>query len=78
MRHEEHDKVTRQPVVAQGAARGSHDLLSAVPGADDATGSASATTVLVAFGANILVAVAKSVAALVTGSASILADAAHS
>jgi divalent metal cation (Fe/Co/Zn/Cd) transporter len=78
MRHEEHDKVTRQPVVAEGAAHGAHDLLSAVPGADDATGSESVTTVLVAFGANILVAVAKSVAALVTGSASIFAEAAHS
>jgi cation diffusion facilitator family transporter len=78
MRHEEHDKLTRQPVVAEGAARGSHDLLSAVPGAHDATGSESVTTVLVAFGANILVAVTKSVAAVVTGSASIFAEAAHS
>ena len=41
-------------------------------------GSASLTTVLIALGANLLVAVAKSVAALVTGSASILAEAAHS
>jgi cation diffusion facilitator family transporter len=41
-------------------------------------GSASLTTVLVAFAANLLVAVAKSVAAVVTGSASILAEAAHS
>ena len=40
--------------------------------------SASLTTVLVAFAANLLVAVAKSVAAVVTGSASILAEAAHS
>ena len=36
------------------------------------------TTVLVAFAANLLVAVAKSVAAAVTGSASMLAEAAHS
>jgi cation diffusion facilitator family transporter len=36
------------------------------------------TTVLVAFVANLLVAVAKSVAAVVTGSASLLAEAAHS
>ena len=43
-----------------------------------ATGSASLTTVLIAFAANLLVAVAKSVAAVVTGSASILAEAAHS
>ena len=41
-------------------------------------GSASLTTVLIAFAANLLVAVAKSVAAVVTGSASILAEAAHS
>ena len=40
--------------------------------------SASLTTVLVAFAANLLVAVAKSVAAVVTGSASLLAEAAHS
>jgi hypothetical protein len=78
MRHEEQDKVTRRPVAAKDAAHGSHDLLSAVPGADDATGSESVTTVLVAFGANILVAAAKSVAAVVAGSASILAEAAHS
>jgi len=36
------------------------------------------TTVLVAFGANVLVAAAKSVAAVLTGSASLLAEAAHS
>ncbi|HLB85221.1 MAG TPA: cation transporter, partial [Steroidobacteraceae bacterium] len=41
-------------------------------------GSASLTTVLVAFAANLLVAVAKSVAAVLTGSASLLAEAAHS
>jgi cation diffusion facilitator family transporter len=40
--------------------------------------SASRTTILVAFAANLLVAVAKSAAAAVTGSASILAEAAHS
>jgi cation diffusion facilitator family transporter len=40
--------------------------------------SASATTVLVAFTANLLVAFAKTVAAVVTSSASILAEAAHS
>src|SRR3954453_18190739 len=41
-------------------------------------GSASRTTVLIAFAANLLVAVAKSFAAVVTGSASILAEAAPS
>jgi cation diffusion facilitator family transporter len=40
--------------------------------------SESFTTVLVAFGANILVAVAKSAAAVATGSASLVAEAAHS
>jgi cation diffusion facilitator family transporter len=40
--------------------------------------SESGLTVLVAFAANLLVAVAKSVAAVVTGSASLLAEAAHS
>jgi cation diffusion facilitator family transporter len=42
------------------------------------SGSASRTTVIVAFAANLLVAVAKSIAAVVTGSASLLAEAAHS
>jgi cation diffusion facilitator family transporter len=41
-------------------------------------GSGSLTTILVAFAANFLVAIAKSIAALVTGSASLLAEAAHS
>ncbi|MET3807196.1 cation diffusion facilitator family transporter [Nakamurella sp. UYEF19] len=36
------------------------------------------TTVIIAFAANLLVAIAKSVAALITGSASLLAEAAHS
>jgi len=60
------------------AARESHDLLRSVPGANSSSESESATTVLVAFGANVLAAVAKSVAGVVTGSASILAEAAHS
>jgi|SRR5215510_6880689 len=41
-------------------------------------GAASLTTVAVAFAANLLVAVAKSVAAVVTGSASLVTEAAHS
>jgi cation diffusion facilitator family transporter len=41
-------------------------------------GAESSTTVLVAFVANLLVAVAKTVAALITGSASLVAEAAHS
>src|ERR1700689_2260202 len=55
-----------------------HDLLGSVPGAEDSLGSESLRTVLVAFGANILVALAKSAAALITGLASLLAEAAHS
>jgi cation diffusion facilitator family transporter len=55
-----------------------HDLLSSVPGSGGQQQSGSLTTVLVAFAANVLVAAAKTVAAVVTGSASILAEAAHS
>ena len=42
------------------------------------TETESTLTVLVAFGANLLIAVAKSVAAMLTGSASLVAEAAHS
>src|SRR5882757_302024 len=72
------DELAPRPVLAGVSAPGAHDLLSSVPGADDSGGSESVTTVLVAFGANVLVAVAKSAAAVVTGSASILAEASHS
>lgn len=41
-------------------------------------GSDSLTTVVVAFAANVLIAIAKTVAALLTGSASMVAEAAHS
>src|SRR5437763_13573456 len=64
---------------AEGVARGSRDLFTSVPllrGAADT--SESLTTVLVALGANVLIAVAKSAAAVVTGSASLVAEAAHS
>ena len=67
------------PAAAEGAARGSRDLFTSVPllrGAADT--SESLTTVLVALGANVLIAVAKSAAAVVTGSASLVAEAAHS
>jgi hypothetical protein len=67
------------PAAADGIARGSRDLFTAVPllrGAADT--SQSVTTVLVALGANVLIAVAKSAAAVVTGSASLVAEAAHS
>ena len=56
----------------------SDDLLGPLSRASAAGLSDSVTTVLVAFAANLLVAVAKTVAAVVTGSASILAEAAHS
>jgi cation diffusion facilitator family transporter len=77
MAHEQ-DGEQRPPFVAATAAGGSHDLLRSVPGPAGPGGSESVTTVLVAFGANILIAAAKSVAGVVTGSASILAEAAHS
>lgn len=50
-------------------------LLRSLGGPGD---SASLTTIVVAFSANLLVALAKSVAAFLTGSASMLAEAAHS
>jgi cation diffusion facilitator family transporter len=56
------------------------ELLRSVPGSGGSTGNGSATltTVLLALVVNALVAAAKSVAAAVTGSPSILAEAAHS
>jgi cation diffusion facilitator family transporter len=64
--------------VDDGGARRSFDLLPSVPGSGGPGGSESLTTVIVALAANVLVAIAKSFAAVVTGSASILAEAAHS
>jgi cation diffusion facilitator family transporter len=61
-----------------GAAVNSDPFLGPLSRAARGAGYASLTTVLVAFAANLLVAVAKSIAAVVTGSASILAEAAHS
>jgi cation diffusion facilitator family transporter len=78
MAHEQDGEHVPAPRLAEGAARGSHDLLRSGPRSADTGESESVTTVLVALGANVLVAVAKSAAALVTGSASILAEAAHS
>src|SRR6266487_3735231 len=66
------------PVAAEGAARGSRELLMSVPLLRGPGASESLTTVLVAFGANVLVAAAKTAAAVVTGSASLVAEAAHS
>jgi cation diffusion facilitator family transporter len=67
-----------QPPAARLSARRSADLLATVSAAGGDGESDSLTTVLVAFGANIAIAVAKSVAGALTGSASILAEAAHS
>jgi cation diffusion facilitator family transporter len=73
-----HDQDQPPPASAPDAGRNSRDLLSTVLWPSDSGGSESRTTVLVAFGANILIAVAKSAAAVITGSASLLAEAAHS
>jgi cation diffusion facilitator family transporter len=78
MTHEQGGEQAPAPGVGEGAARRSFDLFNQVPAADDRDGSESFTTVLVAFSANVAVAVAKSLAAGITGSASILAEAAHS
>jgi cation diffusion facilitator family transporter len=78
MAHEHDGKQVPAALEAAAGARGSHDLLRSDPGSEGADGSESVTTVLVAFGANVLVAAAKSAAAVVTGSASLLAEAAHS
>jgi cation diffusion facilitator family transporter len=57
---------------------GETDLLGSLSRVSRSGVSASARTVWVALGANFLVGVAKSIAAVVTGSASMLAEAAHS
>ncbi len=60
------------------AARHADDLIGQLAGgAGDAT-TDSGMTVAIAFAANLLIAAAKSVAALITGSASMVAEAAHS
>jgi cation diffusion facilitator family transporter len=59
----------------EGTARRSFDVFATSPGSD---GSETALTVVVALAANVLVAVAKTIAAVITGSASLLAEAAHS
>jgi cation diffusion facilitator family transporter len=66
------------PVASEAVTRRSRELPMPVPLLRGPGGSESLTTVLVAFGANVLVAVAKSAAAVVTGSASLVAEAAHS
>src|SRR5262252_1842169 len=68
------------PAAATGADRRSYDLFMSVPllRGTGAGQSESLMTVLVALAANFLIAVAKSAAAAVTGSASLVAEAAHS
>ncbi|HEY2308543.1 MAG TPA: cation transporter [Streptosporangiaceae bacterium] len=78
MAREQGDERAPAPAADGGGGRGSHDLLGPVPLPQDPAGSESFTTVLVALGANVLIAVAKSAAAAVTGSASLVAEAAHS
>jgi divalent metal cation (Fe/Co/Zn/Cd) transporter len=78
MAHEQGGDQGLAPGLAEGTVRGSHDLLRSVPGSEGPGESESMTTVLVAFCANVLVAAAKSVAAVLTGSASLLTEAAHS
>jgi cation diffusion facilitator family transporter len=66
------------PPPAEGTAPGSPGPLTSVPSLGGSDGSESLTTVLVALAANVLIAVAKTAAAAVTGSASLVAEAAHS
>src|SRR6266576_1115583 len=74
-----HGQGGEQAQVAAGEAdRGSRVPFMSVPALRGPGASKSFTTVLVAFGADVLVAVAKSAAAAVTGSASLVAEAAHS
>ena len=67
-----------QQAAAEQARQESGDLLRSVPLSREGGESESLMTVLVAFAANILIAVAKTVAAVITGSASLVAEAAHS
>src|SRR6202042_1634517 len=78
MEHERDSEQGRQPFLAVAGAGRPHDLLRSVQEPEGPGGSESVTTVLVAFGVNVGVAAAKSAAAVVTGSASLLAEAAHS
>jgi hypothetical protein len=61
------------PAAVEGTALGSPGLLKSVSLLGGPGDSESVTTVLVAFAVNVLIAVAKSAAAAVTGSASLVA-----
>jgi cation diffusion facilitator family transporter len=78
MAREQGDERAPAAVPEGKVGRGPHDLLGRVALPQGQVGSESLTTVLVAFGANVLIALAKSAAAVVTGSASLVAEAAHS
>jgi Co/Zn/Cd efflux system component len=80
MAGEQGGKRAPAPVAASAADRRSYDLFKSVPLLRGPGGSESEslTTVLVALAANFLTAAAKSAAAAVTGSASLVAEAAHS
>ena len=78
MTHEHGGEQAPAPVVAGEAFGDSNALLRSVQRPGGSGAPESLVTVLVAFAINILIAVAKSVAAAVTGSASMLAEAAHS
>src|ERR1700735_4982281 len=78
MAHEQDDEQTPGPGAAGGGASGHRDLLSSLPQPKDTGGSESLITVLVAFAVTIRIAVETWPPAALTGSASILAEAAHS
>ncbi|HJY68912.1 MAG TPA: cation diffusion facilitator family transporter [Streptosporangiaceae bacterium] len=78
MAREQGGEQAAAPVAAGGVARGSREPLMPVPLLRGPAASESLITVLVAFGANLLIAAAKSAAAAVTGSASLTAEAVHS
>jgi cation diffusion facilitator family transporter len=78
MAYEREGDPAREPTSEDGVGGERREFLLSASESVDSGGSESVTTVLVALAANVLVAVAKSVAAVVTGSASILAEAAHS
>lgn len=67
-----------RPARRPGVPHESDDLSRLVLGPREVDGAESLVTVLVAFSVNVVIAVAKSAAALVTGSASLVAEAAHS
>ena len=78
MAREQGGEQAAAPVAAGGVPRGSREPLMPVPLLRGPAASESLITVLVAFGANLLIAAAKTAAAAVTGSASLTAEAAHS